>query len=114
MSKTVRRKRGDHSRLHWNLLRIESESWYNEDGSWHYVSWWTDLKPDSKEYKKAVAIYHSDAGWTSCKEPGPMWYIRETAQVPYRRRAKNELHKFMRDADYEVMIESKPHREYWT
>lgn len=114
MSKTVRRKRGDQSGLDWKLQRLESESWYNKDGSWHYVSWWTYLKPDSKEYKYEVALYHSDSGGCSFREPGPMWYLRESAQVPYRMRAKKEIHKYMRDPDYEIVLEDKPKAEYWT
>jgi len=70
-------------------------------------------KKTSKKGKKALARWHSE----SCKsygEPGPMWYIHETAQVPYRVRAKTELSKYKKDFDYEVILESKPHREYWT
>jgi hypothetical protein len=29
-------------------------------------------------------------------------------------RAKKEIHKYMRDPDYEIVLEDKPKAEYWT
>lgn len=114
MSRTYRRKSGDQSDLHW-VLRDRDWIWVDGDDLYqrHCVVE-THVDRNSKEGKKRLAKYYSDAGTHRCREPGPMWFIRETAQRPYRRRANNEIRKFMRNPEHEVMIESMPHRDYWT
>lgn len=67
----------------------------------------------SKYGKRELALYHSD-NYSRFGEPGPMWFIREYTQVPYRMKCKTALHKFMRDPDYEVALETMPHLDYWT
>jgi hypothetical protein len=68
----------------------------------------------SKKGKELIARWHSDAGVCSFKEPGPMWFVREFTQAPYRARCKQEIHKYYKDEDYEVIIEDMPHLDYWT
>ena len=43
---------------------------------------------------------------------GPSWFHRMFSQKPHRMRAKKEIHKFLRDAEHEVII-SKPPQIYW-
>lgn len=66
-----------------------------------------------KDFKKGWWTYHSDSirFMSGCK--GPSWFINEFVQRPYRRKAKRELHKYLRNEEYEVMIEDKPKRIYW-
>lgn len=72
------------------------------------------FKEDSKEYKKLKAKYHSDNGTERFKEPGPMWFIRKYSQVPYRVKCKNELAKYKKYIDHEIILESMPKLDYWT
>lgn len=83
-------------------------------GGRYYTAYDFYYSKTSKKGKQIVARWHSDAGVNSFKEPGPMWYVREFTQVPYRARAKQEIHKFFKDEEYEVIIESMPHLDYWT
>jgi hypothetical protein len=112
MSRTYRRKNGDPQELDWVLTKTEWTWRYWADGSmwreWRKIH----IDPKSPEGKKALNRYHSDGSKAYWR--GPMWFHKEYAQVPYRVRAKNEIHKYMRNPDYEVIIEDKPHREYWT
>lgn len=80
-------------------------------------SWFTGLEfrldPKSKEGKEAIARYHSDK-YRNFKEPGPAWYRNMFTERPQRRKAKNQLRKFMLDEEFEVMLNGKDPLEYWT
>jgi len=67
----------------------------------------------SKEGRKKLAEFHSDKKDHWMNYRGPSWFHREFSQKPYKVRARRELHRYQRDPDHEVMIESKPRREYW-
>lgn len=75
---------------------------------------WIKLDKTSKEYKKALAKFHSDAGVMSFKEPGPHWFRNLFTERPQRRKAKRELKKFMLDNEYEVILRAKEPLSYWT
>lgn len=68
----------------------------------------------SKKGRQIIARWHSDAGVNSCKEPGPMWYVREFTQIPYRMRCKTALANYKKYKDYEVLLEDMPYLKYWT
>ena len=68
----------------------------------------------SKEYKKGKARFHSDAGTSSFKEPGPSWFRNLYSDRPLRRHDKNELKKFMLDGEYEPMCSAYHPLDYWT
>ncbi len=76
---------------------------------WH----WEKLKPGTREYKEALARYHSDKT-SSFKEPGPSWFRRMFSERPMRRHNKRELQKLMLVDGYEPMVHSKWPLEYWT
>ena len=76
---------------------------------WH----WDKLDPDTKEYKEALAVYHSDKT-SSFKEPGPSWFRNMFSERPMRRHNKRELMKFMRVPEYEPMVFEKYPLQYWT
>ena len=71
------------------------------------------IDPSSKEGRRRLARMHSDAKKGVMRWRGPSWFVHEYHQVPYRQRARQELHKFMKNPEYEVQLESKPHLTYW-
>jgi hypothetical protein len=127
MSRTYRRRRyrqlfnSDHPLTDW---------WVQEDEVvWEDVNsvketfefiWYArpryniEYKSDSNTGRKLIAIARSDAATHNCKEPGPGWFRNLYVARPLRRKAKNEIHKFMLDPDYEPMILTDPPLPYWT
>jgi hypothetical protein len=112
MSRTYRRKNKVGN--HWADLAYYTGE-YVRIG---YDLWWprvyVPFDKQSKEYKKGVAKFHSDAGTTNCKEPGPSWFRNLYTERPLRRQSKREIRKFMLDPDYEPIIDKKGKLEYWT
>lgn len=107
MSRTFRRKNGDPWDKKWHVsdyIRIPGTHCYQR----------IYYEQGSDEYKKGLARYHSDAGTTNCKEPGPSWFRNLYTQRPHRRHADIEIRKFILNDDYEPMIGSKDKLEYWT
>lgn len=106
MSRTYRRSSGDRDDLKWNLKRL-----FRIPGTYHW--YWESIEPGTKEYNQIVAKYHSDSH-RSFKEPGPAWFRNLTTERPQRREAKRQLHKFMHNPDYEVILNGKDPLDYWT
>lgn len=71
-------------------------------------------KKNSKTGRKLISKARSDAGTCRFKEPGPGWFRNLYMARPLRRQAKNEIHKFIMNQDYEPMILSDPPLPYWT
>lgn len=71
------------------------------------------LNTNSKEARKIISMAFSDnkTHYLNCKGPG--WYHNEFSQKPHRSRAKTEIVKYMKNNEYEVIIENKPKRIYW-
>lgn len=89
----------------FDVLEITSSKWSEK------VKYKKKIDPKSKEFRKNWWESHKDQRF-SCKEPGPHWW-RNFFERGLRKKAKNEIHKFMIDNDYEPMIESKPVLDYW-
>lgn len=106
MSRTYRRKGSEPERL-----LVEYDYVLNDRGYWSLIEKWIPRK--SKEGKKRVKKYHSDAQdfWYTGKCHGPSWFINQFIQRPYRR-ACNQALKTLNDLD-SVQILSKPKRIYW-
>jgi hypothetical protein len=104
MSRTIRRKNETHE-YYW-ILRdwIFSSSLLMRN----------IIDPQSNSGKKRLAKFHSDAGTTKCKEPGPKWFRNLMTERPQRRYAKNELRKFILDTEHIVILNSKDKLKYWT
>ena len=106
MSRTFRRKSGDNQDKKYVLskhVRVPgSYFWYREP-----------MKPNSAEYIKTNARYHSD-NYRNFKEPGPSWFRNLTAERPQRREAKRQLYKYMHDPEFEVILNGKDPLDYWT
>ena len=69
---------------------------------------------NSKTGRRLIAKASSDAATHSCKEPGPGWFRNLYSDRPLRRKAKEELRKYMMNEEYEPMIEDMPPLPYWT
>ena len=103
--------------------RFKHDKWLIEENSvlteWIWEHEWVRqgsrvrIDPNSVEGRKRLAKMHSDAKRGVMRWRGPGWFVHEYHQVPYRQRARRELHKFMMDPEYEVQLESKPHLTYW-
>ena len=106
MSRTYRRQKGYNRNLAWHV-----GDWVKLEG--FTTRWLRPLPKDSVEYRKGLAVYHSDKT-SSFKEPGPSWFRNMFSERPMRRRNKRELLKFMRVPDYEPMVFDKYPLEYWT
>ena len=130
MSRTYRRKTTN--RVNW---ACDLEHYISEhiriEGTYKYVR--VPYPKASKAYKKGIARYHSDGATNNFKEPGPSFFRNLFSDRPLRRKAKNELRKFMisvpvaftgdgREVDflqvmnecYEPNIPSKGKLPYWT
>lgn len=85
---------------------------------WKHTDVWTWYKvhhdPKSKEGKRRLAKHHSDKKWMFFNYRGPNWFHNLYSQRPYRRDAKNQIHRCIYDEDYDVQLLRKPKREYWT
>lgn len=78
-----------------------------------YQGYWAPLDKSSAEYRKNLALFHSDRKWRAWLPNGPGWFHNLMAQRPYRRDVKNQIHRCIRDEDFEVQITRKPPRGYW-
>ena len=72
------------------------------------------LEPNTNEYKRKSARYHSDAGTTSFKEPGPSWFRNMFCERSQRQDAKQQLKKYMLDEEDAVCLLAKRPLPYWT
>lgn len=94
MSRTFRRKRGDQFMLWFYTRNAPNKS--------------------SAEYKRGYAMFHSDNANCSFKEPGPSWFRNMFSQRPLRARARAEIHKYLVNPEYEVVLDYNPPLPYWT
>lgn len=100
MSRTIRRKTMKPE------TRKSSVCPYAYVGRTHLRSDYTD-----KEYRKALACFHSDAKTWTHHRPGP-WF-RNNEERHHRMDAKGQLIRFKNNVDYEVQILSKPRLPWW-
>lgn len=111
MSRTYRRKntKQDHSWILREYVNKYPEIDYWFLGKWGYIY----LNKDSTEGKRRLAKHHSDAGYCWQNYRGPHWFHNMFEERPRRQKARREIHKFMKDPDYEVMLEKKKPVIYW-
>ena len=112
MSRTIRRKnvKPDIYVTH-DYIKCP-EGYYDMYG--YQVYKWIPLP--EKAMKRSVAKFHSDNGHGTryhCSTSGRKEFLL-TFQCQERRRAKEELRKFMLNEEYEVMVSlNKPKTDYW-
>lgn len=103
MSRTIRRKN-------------KTPKWVLEDWDYFWPSYiriTTQIDPSSKEGKLRLAKYHSDVGESFHNWRGPGWFHREYSQCPYRRECRDQIQKYLKEEIEDVVVLSKPKREYW-
>jgi hypothetical protein len=140
MSRTIRRKNvhttgkyygdersytydddAEHAKLHGGWKSWQKYDWttrqYVGEIHWHYhdVAWGgrKSVPKKGKEYRKGWWTYHGDSIRFNSGAKGPGWWITEFVQRPYRQAARRQIQKWMKDEDYEVIIQDKPKRMYW-
>lgn len=119
MSRTFRRT-GDASYRPWTCKKDACTEWLYSDYpeplqlEFYRYNRRVPLEQGTKEYKRKSARYHSDAGTTSFKEPGPSWFRNMFCERSQRQDTKQQLKKYMIDQEYEVCLNAKNHLPYWT
>lgn len=107
MSRTYRfKKENDSYLVEYNRVLTE---WIWVGG---YYSLRIPIDPTSKESKKRLVRFHSDAKKYFWVHKGPGWFHNIT-QRKYRTLVKSKLSKFYKDPEYEIQLLRKPYREYW-
>lgn len=115
MSKTYRRRGNGKHRAFGSLKEHTRKCVRTEERfHWGYHYTWVQMDPSTHEYKYARAQYYGDFGTHNFKEPGPSWFRNLTNTRPLRQQARREIHKWMRDPDYEPLIDAMGYLEYWT
>jgi hypothetical protein len=112
MSRTYRRKENSKRHYSYYFLEHESITVRTENGTWYHF--WVKRDKLSKEYIKDKAKFHADCGTFKHKEPGPSWFRNVYTERPQRREAKRQLHKYLLDQEFEVILNPKDKLEYWT
>lgn len=91
--------------------------------SWMFYDWKTGryFNSLSKQARKRIALLYSDKKEGVMRLKGPSWYHKLTSQRPHRNKGKKQINLFIKsfkdnltiDDCHEVIIESKPKRNYW-
>lgn len=131
MSRTVRRKNTDkayrygerswtydvdeeHAKLNGGWKSYISH--YTKETTWYFsnVAWGGQkyIPKSDEDYKRGWWDYHNDTlrCWSGGKGPG---YYMNGIQRQYRREAVRQIHLAMKDDEYEVILPSKPKRDWW-
>lgn len=119
MSRTFRRKGYEEANMPWKegtkTAGFYTETdWYsvkNKDGSRNmWANYAAYRKPTRDEHNKAYWSIHSD-NHPNAWSPG-RWY-RNNRMKENRMLTKTELFKYMKNTDYEVMVEANPRSCLW-
>lgn len=133
MSRTIRRKNFVPKWVTHTHLKVELDEpygyrscKYSEDGRWTKTYVWVehptikayyyvDVPKVGKDLAKSLSKHHGDHGYTTgCGGgSGPGKWFRQNEQQSYRANAKQELHEYLRNEEYEVMILANPKLPYW-
>ena len=105
MSRTYRFRKSNY-KIHEDRVLIRYD-WRNCDYTF------THIDPDSKEGKERLARFHSDVKKRAWIKFGPMWFYNLYCQRPYRRNAKYQIQRYIKDTEFEIQLRRKPSREYW-
>lgn len=111
MSRTYRRKNSTHGYT-MDLEYFTGEMIRHEGNIWCWSR--VPYPRDSKEYRRGKARYHSDSATSSFKEPGPGWFRNLFYTRPLRSSVRNELSKWIKNPDYEVIADPIKYLPYWT
>lgn len=120
MSRTFRRKGYEEANMTWKdgtkvagfytTCDVEYVR-YTEDGTKKLEYLYTYRKPTRQEHNKEYWRIHGESNNANYWSPG-RWY-RNNRMKENRMLTKTELFKYMKDADYEVMVEANPRSCLW-
>ena len=110
MSRTYRRK----GTKHCNMYFTDFDYYVSDYVFIEHIYTRVPYEKDSKEYKKGLARFHSDGATHNFKEPGPSWFRRLFNTKPLRQQGRREINKWMRNEEYEPLIDAMGHLPYWT
>lgn len=92
MSRTIRRK---------NFVpEWVTHEWKSRDS---FSSAWIRVPKEGKELAKALKKHHGD----TYRWDWPTKWVRNDVQTTYRAQARNELARYLKDEEYEVIIPRK-------
>lgn len=80
---------------------------------WEYVSWnlYVYREPTEQEYYDEYWRVHGESrnanAWT------PSRWFRDQRQKHLRTQCKQQIHKFMKNPEHEVICEANPRSHYW-
>lgn len=112
MSRTYRFRKSKKDLVHSSWVLTKWEDIRDAESRYRYCIK-VSIDRKSVEGKKKLALFHSDKQKGFYNGRGPNWFFTEYCQKPYRANAREQLHKAMKDPEYEVMLLSKPKRIYW-
>jgi hypothetical protein len=95
---------GYYTATDWNYIKVQ------ELNDWHFESYKTYRKPTRQEHNKEYWRIHGDSHrnyWS------PSRSYRNARMEENRTLTKNEIIKFMKDTDHEVMVEANPRSCLW-
>ena len=121
MSRTIRFRKANHipwwADYEWkNWVSITKEEFLKlkYDRKLYSSNWSSKIDYQKKVSNKATYWrIHKDNRFR-CKEPGPSWFRNLFSERPQRRESKRQLNKFLLDPEFEVLLDSKAHLEYYT
>ena len=119
MSRTFRRKHyEDENGSSWDRRGTKIGGFYRrldwlqpDDWPWGGLGWYTFRAPTDQEYFKAYWRNHGDSKTSSSNSPS-RWHRRFRCKEN-RSINNREIHKFMKDFDYEPMCEADPRSCLW-
>lgn len=112
MSRTYRFRKSKKDLVNDNWVLKKWEDIRDAEGRYLYCIK-VFIDPKSIEGKKRLALFHSDKQMGFYNGRGPNWFYTEFCQRPYRANARTKLRKVLLDPEYEVVLQSKPKRDYW-
>lgn len=121
MSRTIRFRKSTFipwwNNYEWrNWVEITKEEYLNTkyDTKLYSSSWRSKVIYEKKVVSKTTYWdIHRDNTFR-CKEPGPAYFRNLYTERPQRRESKRQLNKFLLDPEFEVLLDSKAHLEYYT
>lgn len=106
MARTIRRKKEQWEFEKWNL-----HDWDYVKGKNGQYFTKIPIKKYTKEYQQAWHNYHGDKKHYGSSVPS--WFVNAFCERPLRQRTKNELKKWEKNSEYEVMVPLYIHDAAW-
>lgn len=106
MSRTYRRRNATYN--YDSVLRVRVAT-----GPYRWTYDRVAVSPKSVEGKRALAQYHSDAGFGDYRHACPPHWYRNYLNRRSARRDEQELHRWRKDAEREVMLPRRVREARW-